>query len=123
MRGPGRWRRKCWNRSQSRGHQDGNSGPHQAVTPGRVPSRPMREDACARSTRMELHTRVELIDTLLEEADKKRQALHHALAAQERAKEEIQHAGHGSGNHGPWLDDARTALVSCAPVSLDTTEA
>ena len=43
---------------------------------------------------MELHTRVELIDTLLEEADTKRQALHHALAAQERAKEERQHAGH-----------------------------
>ena len=43
---------------------------------------------------MELHTRVELIDTLLEEADQKMQALHHALAAQERAKEEIQHAGH-----------------------------
>jgi hypothetical protein len=43
---------------------------------------------------MELHTRVELIDTLREEADQKMQALHHALAAQERAKEEIQHAGH-----------------------------
>jgi hypothetical protein len=42
---------------------------------------------------MELHTRVELIDTLLEEADQKMQALHHALAAQERAKDEIQHAG------------------------------
>ena len=42
---------------------------------------------------MELHTRVELIDTLLEEASQKMQALHHALAAQERAKEEIQHAG------------------------------
>jgi hypothetical protein len=37
---------------------------------------------------MELHTRVELIDTLIEEADQKMQALHHALAAQERAKEE-----------------------------------
>ena len=35
---------------------------------------------------MELHTRVELIDTLLEEADQKMQALHHALAAQARAK-------------------------------------
>ena len=43
---------------------------------------------------MELHTRVALIDTLLEEADQKRQALHHALAAQERAKEERPHAGH-----------------------------
>ena len=43
---------------------------------------------------MELHTRVELIDTLREEANQKMQALHHALAAQERAKEEIQHAGH-----------------------------
>ena len=45
---------------------------------------------------MELHTRVELIDTLREEADQKMQALHHALAAQERAKEERQHAGHGT---------------------------
>ena len=43
---------------------------------------------------MELHTRVELIDTLLEEADQKMQALYHALAAQERVKDEIQHAGH-----------------------------
>ena len=43
---------------------------------------------------MELHTRVELIDSILEEADQKMQALQHALAAQERAKEEIQHAGH-----------------------------
>ena len=43
---------------------------------------------------MELHTRVALIDTLLEEADQKRQALHHALAAQARAKDESQHAGH-----------------------------
>ena len=43
---------------------------------------------------MELHTRVALIDTLLEEADQKMQALHHALAAQERAKEERQHPGH-----------------------------
>ena len=42
---------------------------------------------------MELHTRVALIDTLLEEADQKMQALHHARAAQERAKEESQHAG------------------------------
>ena len=45
---------------------------------------------------MELHTRVELIDTLREEADQKMQALHHALAAQERAKDEIQHAGHAT---------------------------
>jgi len=43
---------------------------------------------------MELHTRVELIDTLLEEAGQKMQALQHALAAQERAKDERQHAGH-----------------------------
>jgi hypothetical protein len=43
---------------------------------------------------MELHTRVELIDTLLEEANQKMQALQHALAAQARAKDEIQHAGH-----------------------------
>jgi len=43
---------------------------------------------------MELHQRVELIDILMEEADQKMQALHHAQAAQQRAKEEIQHAGH-----------------------------
>jgi hypothetical protein len=43
---------------------------------------------------MALHTRVELLDTLLEEADQKMQALHHALAAQTRAQEERQHAGH-----------------------------
>src|SRR5439155_25633230 len=30
---------------------------------------------------------------------------------------------HGGGDHGPLLDDARTAVVSCAAVSLDTTEA
>jgi hypothetical protein len=45
---------------------------------------------------MELPTRVELIDTLLEEAEQKMQALHHALAAQERAQHEIQHAEHGT---------------------------
>src|SRR4029453_3805109 len=45
MPGPGRWRRTCWHRSQSRGPQGGNSGPPQAVTPGRGLSRPMREDA------------------------------------------------------------------------------
>jgi hypothetical protein len=44
---------------------------------------------------MELHTRVELIDTLLEEADQKMQALQHARAAQARAQEERQHAGNG----------------------------
>ena len=38
---------------------------------------------------MELHHRVELIDTLLEEAEQKMSALHHALGAQTRAKEEI----------------------------------
>lgn len=43
---------------------------------------------------MELHHRVELIDTLLEEAEQKMSALHHALGAQSRAKEEVQHAGH-----------------------------
>jgi hypothetical protein len=42
---------------------------------------------------MALHTRVALIDTLLEEADQKMQALQPALAAQERAKDERQHAG------------------------------
>ena len=32
-------------------------------------------------------------------------------------------AGHGGRNHGPWLDDARTVVVSCAAVALGTTEA
>jgi hypothetical protein len=48
----------------------------------------------ARNTPMELHHRVELIDTILEEAEEKMTALQHALGAQARAKEEIQHAGH-----------------------------
>ena len=34
---------------------------------------------------MELHHRVELIDAILEEAEQKTSALHHALAAQVRA--------------------------------------
>src|SRR5215468_7217279 len=54
----------------------------------------LAESRVSRSPRMALHTRVALIDTLLEEADQKMQALHHALAAQERAKKAIQHAGH-----------------------------
>jgi hypothetical protein len=32
-------------------------------------------------------------------------------------------AGHGSGDHRSLLDDARTAVVSCAAASLGTTEA
>jgi len=36
---------------------------------------------------MELHTRVELIDTLLEEAEQKRTALMHALQARERVEQ------------------------------------
>jgi hypothetical protein len=43
---------------------------------------------------MELHHRVEFIDAILEEAEQKTTALQHALAAQGRAKEEMQHAGH-----------------------------
>jgi hypothetical protein len=53
---------------------------------------------------MELHTRVELIETLLEEAEQKTTALHHALAAQERAKEEIPQAGHDT----PLLQEGET---------------
>ena len=45
---------------------------------------------------MALHTRVALIDTLLEAADPKMQALQHALAAQERAKDDRPHAGHAT---------------------------
>ena len=43
---------------------------------------------------MELHKRVELLDTLLEEAEQKMSALQHALSAQTRAKAESEHAGH-----------------------------
>jgi len=45
---------------------------------------------------MELHHRVELINTLLEEAEQKMSAMHHALGAQTRAKEEIEHARHAT---------------------------
>jgi len=43
---------------------------------------------------MELHHRVEWIDTLIAEADQKMQALHHALHAKERA-EQRQGSSHG----------------------------
>ena len=44
---------------------------------------------------MELHTRVELIDTLLEEAEQKRTALTHALQARERV-EQGEESTHGA---------------------------
>lgn len=44
---------------------------------------------------MELHTRVALIDTLLEDAEQKAQALHHAMAAKERG-EQSQQSTHGA---------------------------
>ena len=44
---------------------------------------------------MELHHRVELIDTLMAEADQKTQSLHHALHAKERA-EQAQESSHGA---------------------------
>ena len=44
---------------------------------------------------MELHKRVELIDTLLEEAEQKRTALTHALHARERV-EQGQESTHGA---------------------------
>jgi hypothetical protein len=53
---------------------------------------------------MELHTRVELIDTLLQEAEQRTTALHHTLAAQVRAKEEIPQAGHDT----PLLQEGET---------------
>jgi Skp family chaperone for outer membrane proteins len=52
------------------------------------------EEHLARSIGMELHHRVELIETLLEEAEQKMSALQHALGAQTRAKAEIEQAGH-----------------------------
>ena len=53
---------------------------------------------------MELHTRVELIDTLLEEAEQKTTALQHALAAQAHAKEAREHASHDT----PLLPEGET---------------
>lgn len=44
---------------------------------------------------MELHTRVALLDTLLEEAEQKTQVLNHAMAAKERA-EQSQASTHGA---------------------------
>ena len=44
---------------------------------------------------MELHHRVELIDTLIEEADQKTQSLHHAMHAKERA-EQTKGSSHGA---------------------------
>ena len=44
---------------------------------------------------MELHHRVELIDTLIEETDQKTQSLHHALHARERA-EQTKGSSHGA---------------------------
>ena len=44
---------------------------------------------------MELHHRVELIDTLMAETDQKTQSLHHALHAKERA-EQTQESSHGA---------------------------
>ena len=49
---------------------------------------------------MELHHRVELIDTLMAEADQKTQSLHHALHAKERA-EQRQASSHGA----PFTDE------------------
>jgi len=53
---------------------------------------------------MELHHRVELIDSLLEEAEQKMSAMHHALSAQTRAKEEMEHAGHDT----PFSQEGQT---------------
>jgi hypothetical protein len=53
---------------------------------------------------MELHTRVEFIDTLLEEAEQKRTALTHALNARERVEQ-----GEES-THGAPLTDEEEGL-------------
>jgi hypothetical protein len=53
---------------------------------------------------MELHKRVELVDTLLEEAEQKRTALTHALHAKERVEQ-----GKGS-THGAPLTDEEEGL-------------
>ena len=44
---------------------------------------------------MELHHRVELINTLIAETDQKTQSLHHAMHAKERA-EQTQESSHGA---------------------------
>jgi hypothetical protein len=73
---------------------------------------------------MEVHTRVELINTLLEEAEQKIQALHHAQAAQERAHKEMPPASHGTPateeetvkyEHALW-EKARTGLTEVRAV-------
>jgi hypothetical protein len=51
----------------------------------------MMTEHLVRSISKELHRRVELIDTLIEEAEQKIGALHHALGVQTHAKAEIQH--------------------------------
>jgi len=53
---------------------------------------------------MELHHRVALIDTLLEEAEQKRTALTHALHAKERAEQEKE------STHGAPLTDEEEGL-------------
>jgi hypothetical protein len=58
----------------------------------------------SRSRAMELHTRVEFIDTLLEEAEQKRTALTHALNARERVEQ-----GEES-THGAPLTDEEEGL-------------
>ena len=54
---------------------------------------------------MELHHRVELIDTLIEETDQKTQSLHHALHARERA-EQTKGSSHGA----PLTEEEQAAL-------------
>src|SRR4051794_29210223 len=44
-------------------------------------------------------------------------------AARESPRRPEDHAGHGGGDHGPWLDEAGTAVVSCAAAALGPTEA
>jgi len=53
---------------------------------------------------MELYHRVELIDTLLEEAEQKMSALQHALGAQTRAQAEIEQTGHDT----PFAQEGQT---------------
>jgi len=91
----------------------------------------MMEEHFIRSIGMELHHRVELIDTLLAEAEQKMGALHHALGAQTRAKEEIEHAGHDTSlsQEGQTLkyeqalwERARTGLTDVRTILEDLEE-
>jgi hypothetical protein len=66
---------------------------------------------------MEVQHRVELINTLLVEADQKMNILHHALAAKDRSQDESQHRDDETlkDEHALW-ERARTGLIELRTV-------